>query len=110
MPLTPLAVLVGVVETDALFWTLLNSNPNISCTIFIPTHGGRLLGWLGFNLARRLRIDKVSNHNRSGKISRHSCSKQVVLVAQVITFMMFYYNASTQCIYKRYAMHSTLTR
>lgn len=109
MASTPLAVLVGVVETDALFWTLLNSTPKISCTIFIPIHGGRSLGWLGLNLAR-LFIDEVSNHNRSGKISRHFCFRQVVLVAQVIAFMMFYYNASTQCIYKRYAMHSTLTR
>lgn len=65
----PLAVLVGVVETDALFWTLLNSTPNISCTVLIPIHGGRLLGWLGFNLARRLRIYEVSNRNRSGKTS-----------------------------------------
>lgn len=109
MASTPLAVLVGVVETDALFWTLLNSTPNISSSIFIPIHGGWLLGWLGLNLAR-LFIDEVSNHNQSGKISRHFCFRQVVLVAQVIVFMMFYYNASTQCIYKRYAMHSTLTR
>lgn len=68
------------------------------------------MNWLGFNVARHIRIDEISTHKRSGKTSWHYCFRQVVLVAQVMTFMKFYYNASTQCIYKRYAMHSTLTR
>lgn len=74
MASTPLAVLIDVVETDALFWTLLNSTPNITCTILIPIRGGRLLGWLGLNLARRFRIDEVSNHNQSGRIHGISAS------------------------------------